>query len=54
MCGDSGGALVLLLIVTIFQNGACNGITTKFGVLLVLSAVKKIARLSPVLSWKFG
>jgi hypothetical protein len=33
----------LLLIVRNFQLGARNGITTKYGVLLVLSVVKKIA-----------
>jgi hypothetical protein len=37
MWGRAGGALVLLLIVRNFQYGACNGITGKFAILLVLS-----------------
>ena len=33
MYGDSCGALVLLLIVTSFQIGACSGLTVKFAIL---------------------
>jgi hypothetical protein len=33
--GGSGGALVLLLIVRNFQQGACNGVTAKFAVLSI-------------------
>jgi hypothetical protein len=35
MCGDSGGALVLLLIVRNFQCGFCKGVTAKFTMLSV-------------------
>lgn len=30
MCGDSGGALVLILIVRNFQVESCNQVTVKF------------------------
>jgi hypothetical protein len=33
MYGDSGGALVLLWIVTNFQIGACSGLIIKFAIL---------------------
>jgi hypothetical protein len=39
MNGGSGGALVLLLIVTNFQIGACNRITDKFAALSIFTFV---------------
>jgi hypothetical protein len=48
MWGDSGGTLVLLLIVRNFQHGSCEGIVFKFNVLLIFPFIGRDSLLEAV------